>query len=68
MYIYFVDSVSAMVFQGVYLQMCGEVLPFGKRHLRPHLDFPPELRSTTFTKNNHAVVVVVPVTVRNHNT
>ncbi len=35
------------VFQGVHLQMCGEVLQcFGKQHIHSHPDFPQELRST----------------------
>jgi hypothetical protein len=56
MCIYTFAAVSAMVFQGVHLRMCGQVLLFsGKRHLRPHLSFLLELHSMTFTSKQPCV-------------
>ena len=46
--IYTFVAMSAMVFQGVHLQMCDKALPFlGKWHLHPHACFPQELCTKT---------------------
>jgi len=49
-FFYFFIALSARVFQGVHLQMCGEFLPsLGKRHLHCHIQLPP---GATFNDHN----------------
>ena len=61
--IYTFVAMSAMVFQGVHLQMCDKALPFlGKRHLHPHAGFPQELCSKMIANKQPCCG---PFTVRN---